>query len=86
MNISPAVATIIASVISALIGAAAALIVSIINANAQHKRFLAELDKQNALIAYRLEQLEQKVNAHNHFDSRLVALEEQVKTLFNRVA
>lgn len=84
MEISPAMATIIAAVVSALIGAAAALIVSIINAKAQYKQFLAEIDKQNALIAYRLEQLEQKVSQHNHFDSRLVALEEQVKTLFNR--
>lgn len=70
---------------AALIGAAAAIVVSIINSNAQHKRFLSELDKQNTLIAYRLEQLEMKVSAHNHFDSRLVALEEKVKTLFNKL-
>ena len=70
---------------AALIGAAAAIIVSVINSNAQHKRFLAELDKQISLIAYRIEQLEAKVSAHNHFDSRLVALEEQVKSLLNRV-
>ena len=69
---------------AALIGAAAAIVVSIVNSNAQHKRFLSEIDKQNALIAYRLEQLEDKVGAHNHFDSRLVALEEQIKTLYNK--
>ena len=71
---------------AALIGAAAAIIVSVINSNAQHKRFLAELDKQISLIAYRIEQLEAKVSVHNHFDSRLVALEEQVKTLLNRTS
>lgn len=71
---------------AAVIGAAAAIVVSIINSNAQHRKFLSEMEKQNALIVYRLDQLEDKVGQHNHFDSRLVALEEQVKTLFNRVA
>ena len=79
MNISPE----IASIIGACIGAAAAIIVSVITSFAQHNRFMSEMDKQNTLIAYRLEQLEEKVNRHNNFDIRLVALEEQVKTLFN---
>ena len=73
----------IATIVAAALSAGAAILVSVINGNNQHKRFLSELDKQNALVIYRLEQLEAKVNAHNHFDSRLVALEEQVKTLFN---
>ena len=81
MNISPAVATII----GALVGALASIIVAVVNSNSQHKKFLGELDKQTALIVYRLEQLENKVAAHNNFDRRLVALEEQVKTLFNSV-
>ena len=29
--------------------------------------------------------LEEKVDKHNNFDLRLVALEEQVKTLFNQM-
>ena len=90
-------ATIAGSIVGALIGALGAIIVAAINFKAQNKKFMtemekqnaqfiAEMEKQNALIVYRLEQLEQKVSQHNHFDSRLVALEEQVKTLFNRVA
>lgn len=71
-----------ATIIGAVLGAVAAIIVSVINSNAQNKRFLAQLHEQNALVVYRLEQLENKVNAHNNYDRRIVALEEQVKTLF----
>lgn len=89
MTLTPAMAT----VIGALIGAAASLGVAVIAARAQNKKFieqmnkqnqqfLAQLHEQNTLIVYRLEQLENKVNAHNNYDRRIVALEEQVKTLF----
>ena len=81
MNISPEVATIL----GAIIGAVAAIIVSVIQSKAQHEKFLNELSKQYELVAYRLEQIEEKVNRHNNFDSRLVALEEQVKTLFRQI-
>ena len=73
-----------ATILGAAVGAVAAIIVSVINSNSQNKRFLAQLDKQNSLVAYRLEQLEQKVSAHNNYDRRIVALEEQVKTLFHK--
>ena len=85
MDISPALATIIAAISSALISAAVTIIISVKNSNAQHNRFMAELSSQNKMFLYRLEQLESKVSAHNHFDSRLVALEEQIKTLFHRI-
>jgi len=90
-------ATIIGSIVGALIGAAAAIIVAVITSRAQHTKYIAELDrqnaqyisefeKQNALMMYRLEQLELKVSQHNHFDTRLVAAEQQIKTLFNQRA
>lgn len=89
MTLSPAVAT----VIGAFLGAASAIVVALITIRAQNKRlveqmnqqtqqFLTQLREQNTLIVYRLEQLENKVNAHNNYDRRIVALEEQVKTLF----
>lgn len=78
LAISPELATII----GAAIGAIAAIIVSVIQSKAQHQKFLSDISEQNKLVVYRLEQLEEKVNRHNNFDSRLVALEEQVKTLF----
>ena len=97
MNISPEAATIIAAIITTLVGAAVSLLVCIINSKAQHAKYLAELEKQNAqyiaefekqnsLMMYRLEQLELKVGQHNHFDTRLVAVEQQIKALFNQRA
>ncbi len=86
-----------ATIFSAFVSAAVTLIVCIKNNNAQQKRFmaehnaqqdkfLAEMKEQSSLTQYRLEQLESKVNLHNHFDSRLVAVEERVKTIFNKLA
>ena len=74
--------TAIASVLGALISGIVAIIVSLVNSRAQHKSFMAELEKQNALQEFRLNKLEEKVDQHNHLDRRIVALEEQVKTLF----
>lgn len=58
--------TVGASILSAVIAAAASIIVCIINNN-----------KQNALIIYRLEQLEKKVEKHNNLVERTYHLEEQ---------
>ena len=41
--------------------------------------------KSSALIAYRLEQLEQKVNKHNNLIERTYALEESVALMDERV-
>lgn len=41
--------------------------------------------KASALIAYRLEQLEQKVNKHNNLIERTYALEESVALMDERV-
>ena len=71
---------------AAVISALAAIIVCVITSYTQHKRYVAELDKQIALLVYRISQLEEKVSAHNHYDSRLVALEQQVKSLFSRMS
>lgn len=38
-------------------------------------------DKTVALIQYRLEQLEAKVDAHNHLNDRLIKLETEVELL-----
>lgn len=75
-------ATAIASVIGALIGAAASIVVCIINNN-----------KQNALMFYRLEQLEKKVEKHNAVVERTYRLEEltavqeeKIKVANNRIS
>ena len=84
MVLSQAWATVIAALVSSVITAAVTIIISVANSNKQHDKFMQELAAQNKMFLYRLEQLEAKVSAHNHFDSRLVALEERVKTLFSR--
>ena len=76
-------ATIIASVVSAALTGLITLAVTLINSRAQQKIYLSELEKQTALQEQRLGQLEKKVDQHNHLDRRIVALEEQVKTIFN---
>ena len=41
--------------------------------------------KTGALIAYRLEQLEAKVDKHNHFAQRMPVIEEQIKVANHRI-
>ena len=41
--------------------------------------------KSGALIAYRLEQLEAKVDRHNHFAQRMPVVEEQIKVANHRI-
>ena len=57
----------LATIIGAAIGAVASIIVCIINNS-----------KQNALISYRLEQLEKKVGKHNNLVERTYKLEELI--------
>ena len=79
---STALASIIASVGGALIGAVASVIVCVINNN-----------KQNELTRYRLEQLEKKVEKHNNLVERMYNVEEKtalqeekIKVANNRIA
>lgn len=57
--------TAIATILGALIAAAASITVCVINNN-----------KQNTLIAYRLQELEKKVEKHNNLVERTYQLEE----------
>ena len=74
--------TAMATIIGAAIGAVASIIVCIINNN-----------KQNALISYRLEQLEKEVEKYNNLVERTYKLEEltsvqeeKIKVANNRIA
>ena len=71
-----------ATVLGAVIGAVASIIVCVINNN-----------KQNALLLYRLEQLEKKQDKHNNLIERMYAVEEhtalqaeKIKVANNRIA
>lgn len=61
--------------LSAIIAAGASIIVSCINSRAQHKKYIAELEKHNALYAYQLGELEKKVDKHNNLIERTYQLE-----------
>lgn len=61
----------------ALIAGAVTLIVCMINNHFQQKAVRAQNDKASALIAYRLEQLEYKVQAHNNLVERMYKVEEK---------
>lgn len=62
---------------AALISAAAAIVVCIINSNTNHKKLISELEKHYELQAYRIEQLEKKVDEHNNIVERTYELEKR---------
>ena len=64
-----------ATIIGAVVAAAASILVSYINNK-----------KQTALIAYRLEQLEKKVEKHNNLVERMTITEERLKEDGRRIA
>lgn len=63
-------ATTLSTIVGALIGAIASIIVCIINNN-----------KQNALMRYRIEQLENKVDKHNSIVERMYIAEGKISNL-----
>lgn len=73
------------TVLAALISAAAAVIVCVINSNSQHKRLLVELDKRDELQAYRIEQLEHKVDKHNSVIERTYRLEQDAELIKEKI-
>lgn len=80
------------TIISAVISAAAAIVVCLISSNAQNKKVLANMDKHNSLQAYKLEQLTKTVDKHNKVIERVYELEksdkvekEQIKVINHRI-
>lgn len=67
---------ILTALISGMFGAAAAIIVAVVQSKAQHSTVLAELDKRDALQAQRIEQLEKKMDKHNNLIERVYELEQ----------
>lgn len=74
------------TIIAALISAAAAIAVCVINANANHKKLISELEKRDELQLYRIEQLEKKVDKHNNLVERTYHLEEQVSLYKEKIS
>ena len=83
----------IINVTEALITGAVALAVCMINNHFQQRSAREQNDKATALVAYRLEQLENKVQAHNnlvermyHVEERTELQEEKIKVANHRIA
>lgn len=81
------------TILAAVISAASALLVCIINSNNQNRKILLEMDKHDELQAFRIEQLEKKVDKHNNVIERTFKLEEeqrvqeeQIKVVNHRIS
>lgn len=74
------------SFVSALISAAAAIMVCIINSKAQNKKFMAELDKKDAIQEFRIKELEKKVDKHNNLIERTYILERDESVMEERLS
>ena len=72
------------TIIGAIISAAAAITVCIINAKSQNKKILSELDKHNAVQTEQITQLREQVHRHNNLIERTYKLERDVALLNNR--
>lgn len=66
------------TIIAALIAAGASIIVCAISNNTQQKKTRAQHQENVTLIAYRLEQLEKKVDLHNGAVERLYKVEQRL--------
>ncbi len=73
------------TVIASLISAAAAIIVCLISNRHQHNKVLAALSKSDELQAYRIEQLEKKVDKHNQVIERTAQLERDERVMEERI-
>lgn len=72
------------TIIGAIISAAAAITVCIINTNSQNRKILLEMDKHNAVQTEQITQLREQVHRHNNLIERTYKLERDVALLNNR--
>lgn len=80
------------TILAAIISAIAAIVVCVINSNSQNKKIIAEMDKHNELQAYKIDELDKKVDKHNKVIERVFNLEkndeverEQIKVINHRI-
>lgn len=73
------------AIISALISAGSAIVVCVISNATQHRKLISELEKRDELQAYRIEQLEKKVDKHNNLVERTYHLEEEARLAAEKI-
>ena len=69
------------TILAALIAGGASIIVCMISNHFQQKRSEAQHNTTIALIEYKLDQLEKKVEMHNNAVFRLTTIENEVKNI-----
>ena len=69
------------TILAALISAAAAIVVCLLNSRAQMTEITHKLELNQAVTNTRLDELTREVRAHNAFAERIPRLEEKVKAL-----
>lgn len=72
------------TILGAIISAAAAITVCVINSGAQNRKIIAEMEKHNAVQSEQIKNLEHKVDKHNQVIERTYKLEQNVAVLENR--
>lgn len=72
--LTPALATVIAAGISAGV----TLIISAASQRSQIQKIIIELNRNERLLNFRIDRLEQKVDMYNTYDSRIARLEERI--------
>lgn len=71
------------TIVAGLITGAVAVCVCIINNIYQSQNLQTQHDKTVAIIEYKIESLEKKVDKHNNVVERMIAVERDLKTSFN---
>lgn len=74
------------AIVVALITGVLGLLGTIYANNRAAKDMDAKLDKQQAIMDTKLEELTREVRAHNNFAQRVPVLEEQIKVINHRIA
>lgn len=74
-----------ATIIAALISGIVAIVVCVLNSNANHKKVLAELENRDAIHDERLKQLKESVDKHNQVIERTFKLEQDAALLEEKI-
>lgn len=74
------------AIIVAIVTGGLSLIGVIVSNNRTAQSMDAKLDKQQAIMDTKLEELTREVRAHNNFAQRVPVMEEQIKVINHRIA
>lgn len=73
------------AIITAVISSGATLAVALITMASSYRKVQQKLESTNALLLYRIGELEKKMDKHNHVIERTAVIERDMKTAFNKI-